>query len=91
MRGTGHIPVVAQLLSCIFFSFFPLWAWRTNGTSFPVWALAARVAFAISPSSAACERVFALLKEMFTEEQQRTLSDILEATLMLNYNGRRVG
>ena len=32
--------------------------WRTNGKSFPVRALAARVAFAISPNSAACERVF---------------------------------
>ena len=25
--------------------------WRTNGTSFPAWALAARVVFAISPNS----------------------------------------
>ena len=65
--------------------------WRTNGKSFPVWALAARIAFAISPSSAACERVFALLKNMFDEEQRSTLGDALEASLMLRYNDRRVG
>ena len=31
--------------------------WRINGGSFKAWALAARVVFAISPNSAACERV----------------------------------
>ena len=65
--------------------------WRTNGKSFPVWALAARIGFAISPSSAACERVFALLKKMFTDDQRSTLGDALEAALMLRSNGRRVG
>ena len=63
-----------------------LW-WRTNGASFPAWALAARVIFAISPNSASCERVFALLKHLFGEEQYSSLADILEASLMLNYHG----
>ena len=39
--------------------------WRTNGGSFPAWAEAARIVFSLSPNSAACERVFALLKNMF--------------------------
>ena len=65
--------------------------WRINGKSFPAWALAARVAFAISPSSASCERVFALLKSMFGDEQYATLADQLEAALMLRHNKRRVG
>ena len=54
-------------------------------------AFAARVAFAISPSSAACERVFALVKIMFGELQMSALSDMLQAALMLRSNGRRVG
>ena len=29
--------------------------WRINGKSFPTWALAARISFAISPSSASCD------------------------------------
>jgi hypothetical protein len=33
----------------------------------------------------------ALLKRMFTEDQRSTLSDALEAALMLRSNGRRVG
>ena len=65
--------------------------WRINGKLFPVWAQAARIAFAITPSSAACERIFALLKNMFGEDQMAVLADILEAALMLRYNGRRVG
>ena len=41
------------------------------------WALAARVAFAISPNSAACESVFALLKNMFGEQQMSVLKDYI--------------
>ena len=46
--------------------------WRDNGTAFPAWALAARIVFAISPNSASCERVFALLKNLFGETQMRS-------------------
>ena len=38
-------------------------------------ALAARVVFAISPNSASCERVFALLKRLFGEQQMSSLAD----------------
>ena len=39
----------------------------------------------------ASERVFALIKNMFGEQQMFSLSDIIQAALMLRYNGRRVG
>ena len=65
--------------------------WRTNGGSFPAWALAARIVFASSPNSASCERVFALLKNLFGEQQMSALADYVQAALMLNYNQRRVG
>ena len=54
-------------------------------------ALAARVVFAISPNSASCERVFSLLKNLFGEQQMAALADYVQASLMLNYNGRNVG
>ena len=57
----------------------------------PTWALAARAVFAMSPNSASCERVFALLERLFDEEQRSTLADAIQAALMLNYNKRRVG
>ena len=65
--------------------------WRVNGKSFPAWAEAARVAFAMSPNSASCERVFALLKLMFGEQQMSALADMIQVALMLRYNGSVVG
>ena len=65
--------------------------WRTNGSSFKQWALAARIVFSISPNSASCERVFALVKNMFGEEQMSALADTIQSALMLRSNGRRVG
>ena len=65
--------------------------WRTNGSSFPAWALAARITFAISPNSASCERVFALVKNLFGDQQLSALKDYIQAALKLNYHGRVVG
>ena len=50
--------------------------------------LAARIAFGISPNSASCERVFALLEEMYGGE---ILADQLRAAIMLAYNKRTLG
>lgn len=65
--------------------------WRNNGKSFPAWALAARITFALSPSSASCEHVFALVKRLFGEQQLRSLKDYIQAALKLNYNERITG
>ncbi len=67
-----------------------LW-WRTNGRSFPKWAEAARIAFALSPNSAACERVFSQLKLMFGDLQANSLGDYIRSALMLRFNKRSVG
>ena len=65
--------------------------WRVNGKTFPGWAIAARIAFALTPNSASCERVFSLLEEMFGPQQDGSLADQLRAAIMLAYNKRRVG
>ena len=65
--------------------------WQTNGKKIPTWAKAARIIFAMSPNSAACERVFSLLASMFTDEQHGSLADQMQAALMLKYNKRVVG
>ena len=51
----------------------------------------AKRVFAIPPNSAASERVFALLEAMFGKDQDASLSDMLQAALMLRYNKRTVG
>ena len=66
--------------------------WRRNvDDAISAWAEAARIVFAISPNSASCERVFALLKNMFGDQQMSTLADYVQAALMLCYNGRKIG
>ena len=66
--------------------------WRDNSDDkISAWSAAARIAFAISPSSASCERVFALLEMMFGEQQLSALADYVQAALMLRYNKRAVG
>ena len=57
--------------------------WRNNNS--------AQIVFAMSPNLACCERVFALLKNMFGEQQMQALADYVQAALMLRYNGRVVG
>ena len=44
-----------------------------------------------TPNSASCERVFALLKHMFGEQQLAALADQIRAGVMLAYNDRTVG
>ena len=48
------------------------------------WSEAARIVFAMSLYSASCGRVFALLKNMFGDEQMSSLADYIQAALMLH-------
>ena len=57
----------------------------------PQRASAARIAFAISPNSASCERVFSLLEQMYGDDQLSALADQLRAAIMLAYNKRTLG
>ena len=65
--------------------------WRIYNPSFPTWAKAARIIFAMAPSSAASERVFSLVKSMFGKEQLSSLADFVQGSVMLRYNKRNVG
>ena len=55
------------------------------------WRKAAKIVFAIPPTSAASERVFSLLQAMFGKDQDASLSDLIQAALVLRYNKRQVG
>ena len=57
----------------------------------PAWRKAAKIIFAIPPTSAASERVFSLLEAMFGKDQDPALSDLIQGALMLRYNDRTVG
>jgi hypothetical protein len=65
--------------------------WRTNHPIIPTWARAARIVFSLQCSSAASERVFSLVQDMFGTDQLATLADQLQGAAMLKYNKRTVG
>ena len=68
--------------------FCPLKWWKQNSTVIPNWAIAASKALRVQPSSAASECIFSMLKASFDEQQDSSLQDYLEASLMLQFNGR---
>ena len=68
--------------------FDPVEWWRLNSTTLPHWSTCARKIFLIQPSSAAAEIVFSLLKASFGEQQDSSLQDYIQTSLMLQYNKR---
>ena len=44
----------------------------------------------VQPSSAAAERVFSILQSSFAMQQQSSLEDYVEVSVMLQYNSRSI-
>ena len=65
--------------------------WRINSPSISAWAMAARIIFSLQISSAASERVFSLVENLFNENQFSALADQIQGSTMLNYNKRIIG
>jgi hypothetical protein len=65
------------------------WRARNAKREIPAWVRAARVVFCYSPSSASSERIFSRLQAAFTAQQQRSLSDLVETTLMRQVNANQ--
>ena len=64
----------------------PLVWWKANASELPHWSSATSIVILIQPSSAASERVFSLLNNSFNDRQEASLSDYIEASLMLQFN-----
>ena len=62
--------------------------WKIHATELPMWSDAAQSVLLVQPSSAASERVFSLLNSSFKDQQDHSLQDYVETSLMLQYNKR---
>ena len=62
--------------------------WKNHGGEVGVWAVGAQIVFALSPNSAAAERIFSQMKDMFDAKQAKALADILQASMLLRYHKR---
>lgn len=84
----GELPSYLAKVSDIDSNIDVLQWWSQNESHLPCWAAAARKVLLVQPSSAASERVFSLLKASFNPQQQSSLQDYIETSLMLQYNER---
>ena len=62
--------------------------WKQSEISLPHWSAAAHRMLLVQPSSAASERVFSLLNSSLNDQQQSSLQDYVETSVMLQNNGR---
>ena len=67
----------------------PVSWWKCHSVELPKWAGAFKYIILVQPSSAAAERVFSILQR-FTAQQESSLEDYVELSVMLQYNTRSV-
>ena len=60
--------------------------WSRNKQDLPHWSSVAQKFLLLQPSSAAAERVFSILSSSFSDQQQNSLEDYVEASVMLQCN-----
>ena len=60
--------------------------WAAHADTLPHWSSLVKTLLLIQPSSASAERAFSILANAFNAQQDRTLQDYLEASVMLQYN-----
>ena len=65
--------------------------YRNRSGEIGAWAEASLIAFLFTPSSAAAERLFSLLRALFGSSQDMALADYLEGSMMARYNGTKHG
>ena len=62
--------------------------WKGHKEDLPSWSGAFEDVLLVQPSSAASERVFSILKVSFGPQQDHSLQDYIEASLLLQFNHR---
>ena len=62
--------------------------WGKHSEELVTWSSIAKDLVLIQPSSAAAERVFSILKSSFGPQQDHSLKDYIQSSLMLQYNKR---
>ena len=65
--------------------------YKNHSGEIGAWAEASLIALSFTPSSAAAERVFSLLKTLFGPNQDMALADFVQGSMMVRYNGGKRG
>jgi hypothetical protein len=62
--------------------------WKNHAAELGAWGVGAQIIFSLTPNSAAAERIFSQMKDMFGAKQASALADMLQASMMLRYHKR---
>ncbi len=63
--------------------------WKSHEGTLPKWSSTCKKLLLVQPSSAAAERVFSLLNNSFSSQQESALEDYIQLSVMLQYNYRK--
>ena len=84
----SELPSYAALTEDMSSAIDPLTWWRDHKDELPLWASACKCVLLLQPSSAAAERVFSILSNSFNSQQESSLEDYTELSVILQYNNR---
>ncbi len=62
--------------------------WKNHSNDLPQWSSIFKLIILIQPSSASAERVFSILQSSFQSQQESSLEDYIELSVMMQYNYR---
>lgn len=85
-----ELPTYLALVQDVSPEYDTLSCWKGPSQDLPCWSSAARDVALVQPSSATSERVLSLLKASFSPQQDCSLQDYIESSLMLQFNKRRI-
>lgn len=63
--------------------------WATHAAALPNWSAAVKKILLVQLSSASAERVFSLLQNAFSKQQEAALEETVETSVMLRYNDNK--
>ena len=84
----GELPTYLALAQDVIPNYDTLNWWKGHAHELPYWSTAVQNVVLVQPSSASSERVFSLLKASFGPQQDCSLQDYIESSLMLQFNKR---
>ena len=84
----SELPTYAALTEDVSSAIDPLTWWKEHKNELLLWASTCECVLLLQPSSAPAERVFSILSNSFNAQQESSLEDYTELSVILQYNNR---
>ena len=87
-RNEAELPTYLAAAEGVAQQFGPCEWWKYRSADMPMWARSLRKIALIQLSSEAAERLFSLFQSSFGKQQERSLEDYIQLSVMMQYNYR---